>query len=67
MFVSKYWLWCYAGVRLLQDSDKASIADDLTLAVAQLSLENEKRGPAVSYTPTPNNTPFGRLFLVLIG
>ncbi|KAH3749250.1 hypothetical protein DPMN_183981 [Dreissena polymorpha] len=36
-----------------------SITDDLTLAVAQLSLETEKRGATVSYTPTPNNTPFG--------
>ncbi|XP_052235055.1 uncharacterized protein LOC127847284 [Dreissena polymorpha] len=35
-----------------------SITDDLTLAVAQLSLETEKRGATVSYTPTPNNTPF---------
>ncbi|XP_052812771.1 uncharacterized protein LOC128240257 [Mya arenaria] len=37
---------------------EGSIAEDLTLAVAQLTLESEKRGPVSSYTPTPNNTPF---------
>jgi hypothetical protein len=40
-----------------------SIAEDLSTAVARLSLENgEKREgkQSVSYTTTPNNTPFGK-------
>lgn len=44
-----------------------SIVEDLSTAVARLSLENgeiREGKQAMSYTTTPNNTPFGRNFIL---
>lgn len=42
-----------------KEGEKSSIAEDLTTAVARLTLESENREKQlVSHTATPNNTPF---------